>query len=486
MDVSDIVLAGIYQKHCANQGNRRASASLVSEHSEKNYNASLVSSYIASRQGDNSKLRVKRNFSCQHPIQGCQRSSIVFSLVYKNNTPLPPVWRHSASELIRLDSVLDVEAARVLKHDVIANKIKLLYVAPKRQVLRFVMLNNEGFLEMMKHVKISLLVDESHCVSQLLTYFQWGLSFQSEYLKVALFAKEMDVERVLCLTATATPHVAEDICEQFCIDPKAGLFDMPVHRSKHSFQVDVAGNFVQKMEHLVPFLKKRTGPAIIYVTLQKQAQDVADALNWRKLDALVYHAGLPNEQRARIQQEFMTSEKGIVVHLYMPKTLENYSQEVGRAGRDGLPSTCLLSLSVPDIPVLEGFSRGDTCSKTSLELWMQEVALKSPSTDGTLDFNHYQRSKSYDVDTSILGLCYAQLELQHKYIWAVTPLYEIYDITFHDAEVMKRVKMDSSKAAKAINMVEAAEQSGLSRESLARQISMWEIGQYISTKPSQE
>ncbi|KAG7450790.1 ATP-dependent DNA helicase [Guyanagaster necrorhizus] len=403
-----------------------------------------------------------------------------------------------------LDSTLDAEVARVVKHDVIANKIKLLYVAPER-------LNNEGFLEMMKHVKISLLaVDESHCVSQ------WGLSFRPDYLKVARFAKEMDVERVLCLTATATPSIARDICEQFCIDPKAGLFDTPIYRPNLSFQVDVADNFAQKIERLVPFLKKRTGPAIIYVTLQKQAQNIASELARRKLDAMVYHAGLPSEERARIQQQFMTSEKGIVcatiafgmgidkanirqvVHLYMPKTLENYSQEVGRAGRDGLPSTCLLFLSAPDIPVLEGFSRGDTCNKTSLELWMQEVALKSPSTDETLDFNHYQQSKSYDMKASILGLCYAHLELQHKYIRAVTPFYEIYDITFRDADGMKQVKTDASPAAKAIranwqskasgfqiNMVEAAERSGLSRESLAGQISMWEIGQHISTKPSQ-
>ncbi|KAK0506457.1 P-loop containing nucleoside triphosphate hydrolase protein [Armillaria luteobubalina] len=300
-------------------------------------------------------------------------------------TPTSPVWRHKASELIKLNSTLDVKAARVVKHDehdVIANKIHLLYVAPRR-------LNNEGFLEMMKPVKISLFaMDESH----------WASQFQPDYFKVARFAEETDVERVLCLTAPATPNVAKDIYGQFHIDPKAGLFDTPVYCSKHSFQVDVADNFAQKMERLVPFLKKRTGPAIIYVTLRKQAQDVADALNRRKLEALVYHAGLPNEQRARIQQQFMAFDKGIpisgIVHHSMPKTLENYSQEVWRAGRDGLSSTRLLFLSAPDIPVLEEFSRGDTCSKTSLELWMQEVALKSSSTDGTLQFNHYQQSKS--------------------------------------------------------------------------------------------
>jgi superfamily II DNA helicase RecQ len=77
----------------------------------------------------------------------------------------------------------------------------------------------------------------------------------------------------------------------------------------------------------------------------------------------------------------------------MPKTLENYSQEVGRAGRDCLLSTCLMFLSAADIPVLEGFARGDTCSKNDLQLWMQEVALKQPAKDGSLDFYHYQQSK---------------------------------------------------------------------------------------------
>lgn len=79
----------------------------------------------------------------------------------------------------------------------------------------------------------------------------------------------------------------------------------------------------------------------------------------------------------------------------MPKTLENYSQEVGRAGRDGLASVCTMFLSNADIPILEGFTRGDTCSKRDVQLWLQEVAMKEPAPDGTLDFNLYTQSRTY-------------------------------------------------------------------------------------------
>jgi superfamily II DNA helicase RecQ len=87
----------------------------------------------------------------------------------------------------------------------------------------------------------------------------------------------------------------------------------------------------------------------------------------------------------------------------MPKTLENYSQEVGRAGRDGLPSTCVMFLSPLDLPTLEGFCRGDTCSEKDLQLWLQEVVTKQPAKDGSLDFNHYKQAKEYVF--LVLSIC---------------------------------------------------------------------------------
>ena len=139
----------------------------------------------------------------------------------------------------------------------------------------------------------------------------------------------MDVGRVLCLTATATPAVAADICTNFLIDPEKGVFRTPVYRPKYverfvitayltqfllslSLKVAVANDLEEKLTRIVPLLQKRTGPAIVYVTLQKHAEDVAAMLRGRGLDALIYHAGLPSEKREEVQRRFMESDNEIV------------------------------------------------------------------------------------------------------------------------------------------------------------------------------
>ncbi|KAJ7225586.1 ATP-dependent DNA helicase [Mycena pura] len=403
-----------------------------------------------------------------------------------------------------LDSSLSMERASWVKNEVLSGSMKILYVAPER-------LNNEGFVQMMGQVKIALLaVDESHCISQ------WGSSFRPEYLKIARFCEEQNVERILCLTATATPPVVEDICSSFRIK-KESVFRTPVFRPNLSLLVKVAETLHNKLDFLVPLLHTRTGPSIIYVTLQKHTEEVAKALQSRGLkDVLVYHAGLTAPERQHVQDTFMTSADRIVVctiafgmgidksdirqviHLFMPKTLENYSQEIGRAGRDGLPSTCVMFLASCDIPVLEGFCRGDTCAKRDLQLWLQEVSLKSPSNDSTISFNLYEQSKIYDIRPNVLNLCYARLELDYGFIRAVTPFYAVYDITPCDNQGRTSIFNDKSKEAATIrshwadkgskfmiNVVDTAERSGVDRNDLAKKINSWEFSGFIQTKPSQ-
>lgn len=403
-----------------------------------------------------------------------------------------------------LDSTLSAERSTWVKSEVVSGSMKLLYVAPER-------LNNESFVNMMRQVKISLLaVDESHCISQ------WGASFRPEYLKIARFAEEMDVERVLCLTATATKTVAEDICKNFLIDPLAGVFRTPVFRPNLAFSAEVAQNANEKLNRIIPMLKERTGPAIVYVTTQKQAEEIANNLMPHGLEPMVYHAGLPGDQREDVQQKFMNSDRGIVcatiafgmgidkanirqiIHYNMPKTLENYSQEVGRAGRDGLESTCLMFLCATDIPILEGFARGDTCAKRDIELWLQEVALREPAPDGTIDFNQYQQSKQYDIRPTVLNLCYAQLELDFGHIRATTPFYTIYDLAPSRGDGWSKVMADKSPAAITIRKHWTAKASGyqidtvstatyakIDRTEIAKQISIWELNGLLTCKPSQ-
>ncbi|TFK57018.1 ATP-dependent DNA helicase [Heliocybe sulcata] len=425
-------------------------------------------------------------------------------------SPLLPLMREQVETLrslgikaANLDSTLNIEAYNRVNSEVRSGELKILYVSPER-------LNNESFMNMIKRVKISLLVvDESHCISQR------GSTFRPEYLKIARFAEEQNVERVLCLTATASKDVADDICKSFRIDPAAGAFRTPVYRPNLSFRVAVADGMGDKIEQLLPLVKERTGPAIIYAMFHRHVEEAAEKLREHGVEALAYHSRLSTEEREQVQNDFMqkpdtvvcctmASGMGIdkadirlVAHLFMPKTLENYSQEVGRAGRDGLPSTCLMFLSAPDISVLEGSARADTCSEKDLQRWLHEVATKTPAADGTLDFNLYQQSKQYDIKPNVLNYFYAELELDHGYIRAVTPFFSVYTLSETTSEGWEKVLSDTSDAAIAIreswiptdgghevDVVAAASAHGLERAALAKKIGDWEFHGSIIAKAS--
>ena len=228
--------------------------------------------------------------------------------------------------------------------------LKLLYVAPER-------LQNEGFVAMISATKVRMVaVDEAHCVSQ------WGHAFRPDYLKVARFVKEIQAERVLCLTATATPQVARDICSAFDIEEE-GVFRTTSYRSNLSLHAQSFAKEGEKLAALKSFLQVHHGPSIVSVQTHEHTEHVNAYLVAAGFKAYGYHAGMAHDVRSRVQERFMKSQNIVIVatiafgmgidkadirniiHFAVPKSLEGYSQEIGRAGRDGLASTCMVSQS---------------------------------------------------------------------------------------------------------------------------------------------
>ena len=237
----------------------------------------------------------------------------------------------------RLDSSLGPDEVRDVSERLRAGSLKLLYVAPER-------FNNERFLAQLEETPISLFaVDEAHCISE------WGHNFRPDYLKLASRARELGAERVLALTATATPAVVRDICSGFEIAetdavvtgfyrPNLTLLTTPVRAAERD------GLLIDRLRERPP------GPTIVYVTLQRTALRVASLLAAAGLPARPYHAGMSPEDRVATQEWWTAARDGIVVatiafgmgidkadvryvyHLNLPKGLESYSQEIGRAG----------------------------------------------------------------------------------------------------------------------------------------------------------
>lgn len=149
-------------------------------------------------------------------------------------------------------------------------------------------------------------MDEAHCVSE------WGHAFRPDYLKVARFGKEIEAERVVCLTATATPAVVHDVCKAFTIANSA-VYRTPTYRSNLRL---LARSFKTKKEsypELMSFLRDHPGPAIIYVTLQRHTEELAEQLRKHGFKACYFHAGMKSQDKIECQEAFMASSELIVV-----------------------------------------------------------------------------------------------------------------------------------------------------------------------------
>jgi ATP-dependent DNA helicase RecQ len=240
----------------------------------------------------------------------------------------------------RLDSSQSKAETFAIFDNIQNGSLKLLYVSPER-------LKNERLVQRLAKVRISLMaIDEAHCISE------WGHNFRPDYLKLADLAKTLKAERVLALTATATPSVAADICKQFLIQPQDHI---QTSFARANLQLRVTPCAAEERVNLLLarlHQHPHTAATIVYVTLQKTAEDLAAAINAAGLAAAHYHAGLTDDERNHIQNNFMQGATPIVVatiafgmgidksniravyHFNLPKSIENYVQEIGRAGRD--------------------------------------------------------------------------------------------------------------------------------------------------------
>ncbi|MDQ6673760.1 MAG: RecQ family ATP-dependent DNA helicase [Chloroflexota bacterium] len=312
----------------------------------------------------------------------------------------------------RLDSSLSAAESRKVIDDLRAARLRILYVAPER-------FNNERFLNDLRRTRIALFaVDEAHCISE------WGHNFRPDYLKLAETARQLGAERVLALTATATPLVVKDICAGFAIPPDCAVvtgFYRP-NLSLYITPVTVAERAAVLRERLV---SRPPGPSIVYVTLQRVAEQVADRLAKEGLPARAYHAGMAADARTETQEWWMASGRGIVVatiafgmgidkadvryvyHYNLPKSLESYSQEMGRAGRDGQPSIVELLACPADVPTLENFAYGDTPTVDALRCVVSTLLEAGP----TFDVSLFELSTRHDIRPLVLRTVLTYLEL---------------------------------------------------------------------------